>query len=296
MNPKLKSTLSLVAIFLLIVIAGSIYTFVIQSGKIKEKQKQLDELKLNQLDTETLLQQLEDLKDRSALLDSILASRKFNVPKLLHQSRFYDFINNLSPNFSEKSVINIEYVDQHKSGAFSYYVYKLTGKATYNDLFTLFYAIEQSKELKKIESSSMDSQIEVDEEGIPHFLVNYTVVVNVYFSDKDLFAASTIVENKLIPNRLYDIFYPLIRNEIPPNKDNLLDVQTARLLALIPDGAFLTDAKGGTYLLWEGDQVYLGYLTKIDYQKNAVSFILNKGGIVENVVLNLEKEKITESK
>jgi len=61
-------------------------------------------------------------------------------------------------------------------------------------------------------------------------------------------------------------------------------------LALIPEGAFLSDSKGNTYLLWEGEQVYLGYLTKIDYDNSKVSFILNKGGIIEKVELSLETE------
>ena len=95
---------------------------------------------------------------------------------------------------------------------------------------------------------------------------------------------------------IYDVFYPLIRNQIPPNVDNLLDVQGAKLLALVPEGAFLSDSKGNTYLLWEGQKVYLGYLTKIDYDHNKVSFIINKGGIIENVDLTLEKENDNKKK
>ena len=41
--------------------------------------------------------------------------------------------------------------------------------------------------------------------------------------------------------------------------------------------------------MWEGDQVYLGYLTEIDYDKNEVHFVLNKGGIIEKVTLELDK-------
>ena len=115
--------------------------------------------------------------------------------------------------------------------------------------------------------------------------------VDVYFSSNNRFASSEIKENDITTGPIYDIFYPLIRNELPPNLDNLLDVQGARLLALIPEGAFLADSKGNTYLLWEGEKVYLGYLTKIDYENNRVSFILNKGGIIEKVDLSLEKEQ-----
>jgi hypothetical protein len=71
----------------------------------------------------------------------------------------------------------------------------------------------------------------------------------------------------------------------------LPDIQAGQLLALIPDGAFIADASGDTYLLWEGDKVYLGYLTEIDFESNEVHFILNKGGIIEKVKLALEKEK-----
>jgi hypothetical protein len=116
------------------------------------------------------------------------------------------------------------------------------------------------------------------------------MMVKAYYSTDNRFATSQVVENDLSTKSVYDAFYPLIRNEIPPNLDGLLDVQGAKLLALIPEGAFLADAKGSTFLLWEGEQVYLGYLTNIDYDNNRVSFILNKGGIIEKVDLFLEKE------
>jgi hypothetical protein len=117
------------------------------------------------------------------------------------------------------------------------------------------------------------------------------MTTSIYFSTTDRFVTASLVENNLSTAPVYDVFYPILRNEIPPNYDELLDVQGARLLALIPEGAFLADSKGKTYLVWEGEQVYLGYLTKIDYDRNRVSFILNKGGIIEKIELDLEKEK-----
>ena len=137
----------------------------------------------------------------------------------------------------------------------------------------------------RILTCGFDNFVEVDEDGIPHYLVNYVMNVAIYFSENDQFASSISKENKLTPNPIYDIFYPLIRNEIPANIDNLLDVQTAQLLALIPEGAFIANSQGSTFLLWEGDRVYLGYLTEIDYELNEVHFVLNKGGIIEKITL-----------
>ncbi|MAT57054.1 MAG: hypothetical protein CMF23_03695 [Ignavibacteriae bacterium] len=290
MDRKLKNTLVLISILILIIAGGILFTSFYQQSEIGEKENQIKELQVNAYDTEELLYQLEEIKKRSAKLDSVLALRKFNVPVNLPQSRFYDFVNRVSFNFSPNSFVNIEYQNLVEEDFFKYYVFTINGTASFNDLYSLIYAIEQSKELKKISSGSITNLVKVNEEGFPLYLVSFKFTVSVYFSADDRFATSELRENRLKPNPLFDFFYPLIRNEIPPNVDNLLDVQSGKLLALIPDGAFISDSKGNTYLLWEGDEVYLGYLTEIDFESNEVHFILNKGGIIEKVVLSLEKE------
>ncbi|MFH1194109.1 MAG: hypothetical protein V1720_00275 [bacterium] len=290
MDRKTKNTIILLIILILIAVGGSLYTFVYQKGKIKERQKQVDALKMNALDTQELQAQLYDLQLRAAELDSILALRKYNIPLTVKQSSFFDFINKVSFEFSPHSFVNIEYNETKPDGSFFAYVYTISGTADFNDLYKMIYAIEESKELKKVIGVIVTNFIKVDEEGIPYYLVSYSFKVNVYFSNDARFSTASITENKLKANPLYNIFYPLIRNEIVPNMNNLLDVQTAHLLALIPDGAFVSDASGNTFLLMEGDEVYLGYLTDIDYQKNEVNFVLNKGGIIERVTLQLDRK------
>jgi len=293
MNRKLKNTLILISLLLIIIVAGSLFTFLSQKSDISERKKKLNDLNVNAYNTEDLVDQLNTLKNRVIELDSILALRKFNIPVDLHQSEFYNFVNKVSFNFSPKSFVNIEYRDITLEEHYKYYTYKLSGTAYFNDVYKLIFAIEQSKELKKVTSLSFNNLVNVDEDGIPGYFVNYTIDCSIYFSDNDQFASSVSKENRLTPNSLYDIFYPLIRIDIPPNVDDLLDVQSAELLALIPEGAFITDSKGTSHLLWEGDKVYLGYLTEIDYDENIVQFVLNKGGIIEKITLGLEKnEKI----
>ena len=291
MNKKLRSTLSLVGLLLLIVIVSGVYVFVFQRGKLNQKKNKLEELRASNYNTQQLAQQYKDLLKRSTVLDSILAARKFNIPQNLSQIKFYDFINNVSAPYSDESQVDVEFVERKQDKDFFYYDYKLSGKAPYKDLYNLIYAIEHSKELKKITNIALNNLVVTDKDGVPDFLVGFTMNVGVYFSNNDRFATAKLVENNLRTTTTYDAFYPDIRNQIPPNIDNLLDVQGAKLLALIPEGAFVADNKGNTYLVYEGEQVYLGYLTKIDYDKNTVNFILNKGGIIEKVQLALEKEK-----
>ncbi|MBK7105424.1 MAG: hypothetical protein IPH62_09080 [Ignavibacteriae bacterium] len=290
MNRKTFSTLLLVAIFAIIAITGSAYTYYFQGNDIDENEKQLKELKINAQNTEELEMQLADLKLKIEEMDSILSLRKYVIPTKISQSSFFQFVNDVSAGFAENSHVNVEYVTSGEQGSFSTHNYVLKGTAEFNDLFKLIYSVEQSKELKKITKGNLTNFVEVDDEGMPHYLVSYTLEAMVYYSDNDMFASANYAENRLEPNPLYNIFYPLIREEIPPNSEGLLDVQTAQLLALIPDGAYLTDASGTTHLLWEGDKVYLGYLTKIDYTTNDVKFILNKGGVIENITLTLEQK------
>jgi hypothetical protein len=290
MNKKLRSTLSLLGLLLLIVVIGGIYIFMFQRSDLNEKKEKLEELNANSYDPVELAEKYERLKIRSAVLDSVLQSRKFNIPKDLSSIKFYNFVNNIVSNFSEHTQVNIEFAKMEQDKDFFFYEYKLTGTGFYNEVFKLIYSIEQSKELKKITTINLGNLIQTDEEGIPLFLVSFEMNAQVYFSSDSRFAPEEFVENNLSAGPIYDAFYPLIRNEIPPNVDELLDVQGSKLLALIPEGAFIADTHGNTYLVWEGEQVYLGYLTKIDYEENSVSFILNKGGIIEKVTLELDRE------
>jgi hypothetical protein len=291
MNRKLKSTLGLVALLILILIVGGAYILIFQRGDLNERRSKLEEMKAHSYNTADLEAQYQELEQHASVLDSVLAARKFNIPKDLSSIKFYDFVNDLSSSYSPQTTIDIEYADMKPDRNFFFHEYKLSGGGAYNDVWHLIYAIEQSKQLKKIKSVSLNNLIKTDEDGMPHFLVNFNLNVDAYYSSDSRFETSELVENNLTARPLYDAFYPLIRNEIPPNLDNLLDVQGAKLLALVPEGAFIGDSKGNTYLLWEGEQVYLGYLTKIDYERDQVSFILNKGGIIEKVDLTLDKEE-----
>ena len=291
MDRKLKNTLMLLVLLIIISVAGGVFSFVWQKSDIDEQKKKLNDLNLNAYNTEELTDQLNTLKSRAIELDSILALRKFNIPVNLHQSEFYNFINKVSFGFAPESFVNIEYQNIINEKHYKYFSYKLSGTAYFNDVYKMIFAIEQSKELKKITSISFDNFVKVDEDGMPQYFITFNIDCAVYFSENDQFASSVSKENRLTPNPLYDIFYPLIRNDIPPNIDELLDVQSAELLALIPEGAFIADSKGTTYLLWEGDKVYLGYLTEIDYDENIVHFVLNKGGIIEKITLTLEKKE-----
>ncbi len=290
MDRKLKNTLALVGIIAGILILGFSFMYIFQKPKIKKKTKELAELKATEYDTKLLNQQLYEKIQQARILDSILAARKFNIPKDLPPLRFYEFMNDVAKIISSDATLNIEYIEKKPDKNFFFYEYKVTGIGEYNDVYQIIYAIEQSKELKKITNISLSNYVSSEAGQEALHLVQYNLVVSVYFSDNNRFTTTESNENDLRPKRQYDAFYPLIYTTVPPNIDGLLDVQGARLLAMIPEGAFLSDLKGESFLLSEGDKVYLGYMTQVDRKNSSVKFIINKGGVIESVELQLEKE------
>lgn len=290
MNRKVQNTIMLMIGLIIVFLLGYAYIYFFQRPKIKDRQQQLINLQAYEYDIVALTEQLKEKQIRAAQLDSILAARKYIIPENIIPLRFYEFMNGVQAMMSPKTRINIEYKEKKEEQEFFYYEYNLTGVGSYNDIYKLIFAIEQSKELKKIKHVTLNNFIQAPEDSEPEFLVSFNIIVAVYFASSNRFTTVGYSENNLNAPFVYDIFYPLIQTAIPPNIDGLLDVQGARLLALVPEGAFISNMSGDSYLLNEGDKVYLGYLTKIDYKNNTVKFILNKGGIVETKELALEKE------
>ncbi len=290
MDRKLKNTLALIGIIAGILIIGFSFIYIFQKPKIKKKTKELSELKATEYDTKLLKKQLFEKNEQARVLDSILAARKFNIPKDLPPLRFYEFMNDVAKSVSSDATINIEYVEKKADKNFFYFEYKVNGIGEYNDVYEIIYSIEQSKELKKITNITLSNYVSPEAGQDAMRLVQYSLVARVYFSDNDRFTTAESNENNLRSKLQYDVFYPLIYTAVLPNIDGLLDVQGARLLAMIPEGAFLSDTKGDTFLLSEGDKVYLGYVTQIDRKNSRVKFIINKGGVIESVEIQLEKE------
>jgi len=112
MNRKLKNTFALAGLLLFILIAGGVYILILQRGELSAKEEKLRELKANDYNTEQLTLQYEDLYQRSVVLDSVLAARKFNIPQNLSSIKFYDFVTRLTNLLTEDTKIDVEYGEQ----------------------------------------------------------------------------------------------------------------------------------------------------------------------------------------
>jgi len=188
MSRKLKNTLGLVGLLLIVIAAGIVYNYFIQESSIKNRQDKLKKLQSFNYKTDEITQQLKDLSKRANVLDSLLASRRFNIPYNLSSIKFFKFMNSISSTFSPVTKIDVEYVDKFDEKEFTYYEYKIAANGEYNDIFKIIYSIEHSKELKKIKSVLINNIVSSDKNKMPEFLVRSIIITDVYFAHNDRFA------------------------------------------------------------------------------------------------------------
>jgi len=100
MNRKIKNTLALVGLLIIILVLGGAVLF-ISSAVNKADQLKLQQLKSTHYDTGQLNKQYQGLAAKAAVLDSVLAQRKFNIPQNLSSISFYNFLNKVSSTFSQ---------------------------------------------------------------------------------------------------------------------------------------------------------------------------------------------------
>src|ERR1035437_2519054 len=282
-----KTLFALIIIFLVITTVGGIYSLLVQKHQINAAAIKLDYLKTNYSDISKINIQLENAQQKATVVDSFLFSGRFTIPRNISQSKFYNFIDSWSGDHSLYTFTNTEYLNKGVENGFNYYTYKVSGSGSFVGVYGLIYAVEHSKDLMKIQTAELINNTIVDSKGVPHYIVKFTLQVKEYYSQSDQYAAVFYSENNLRDADLYDAFYPLVRNEIRPNTEHLPDIQGASLISLVPQGAFIMDASGNTTLMEKGDPVYLGNLMDIDYEHESVTFVLNKGGIVEFETLKL---------
>ena len=290
MKRKNKVLILLVAVFVVITSAGAIYSWTSQDKHLMEVNQQLAALRADYGNIEAMDFQLKQLELRAAVVDSLLFTGSFTLPQNLPQSAFYRFIDSYSGDRELYTFTNTEYVNRGMENGFHYHTYKVSGNGTFDNVYGLIHAIEHSNELKKIYSADISGMTNVELRGTPRYLVKFRLEVRAYFSESDQYAALKRHENNLSTGTLHNAFYPLVRSEIKRNTSNLPDIQKATLVSLVPQGAFVADSKGNTLLLKKGDLVYLGYLDDIDYEDETVTFVLNKGGIMEDLTLEIGKK------
>jgi len=281
---KLRNSIALGILLFLILSVGTYIRAFHLPKKIKAIQAEVAKIDEELQNTPNLVNQFNDL---SAVLNDTQKrwdGRNKDIPPADVSSQSYAYFSHLI-DLSGEVKLNMVYTGTTMMGSYGYNTYGLRGEATFDNLYRFIWYLENDRRLYKIHSLTLKG-VEVApnvEHELGEVLVTFDMTVHAYFSSVSELSSS-LGERALTPNALtVDPFTPVIASGIPPNVHDLVEVERSEVKAVIPGKAFVLDQNNTIRTLNEGDEVYLGYVTRVDPEGGHVECTLNKGGIIEKV-------------
>lgn len=287
MSYKIRNSIALGILLFLILVVGTY----IRAFNLPKQAKEYEN-KIKQIDTE--LQNTPNLVNQFNELSTLLTDtqkrwegRNKDIPPEDITSQSYAYFSRLI-DLSGYVKLDMLYNGTQQMQNYGFNIYNLKGEAPFDNLYRFIWHLENNRKLYKIESVALHGVEVAPKEDTPgQVLVTFDMVVHAYFSNVAELASS-MGERPIRPNMLnIDPFHPVIASGIPPNMLDLVEIERADLKAVIPGKAFVLDQNNDIQTLHEGDEVYLGYVTRIDPEIGRLECTLNKGGIIEKVELTI---------
>ncbi len=222
-------------------------------------------------------------------------SRYKFIPRTLNTADMVEYLEGLTRNGFEQ--FDLALGEQTTGPDFSTYTWNVNGTAYYSDFYHLLWHLENNREFYRIRNLTAkhvnvfkkNRRTDVDRRLD---MVAFEFELDAYFAGSEEISAP---EDSLRPIPLSILpshrppdasFTPLVRTDLPPNDEQLLDVESASLVAIMGSQAIFED-RYGRHVMLEGDRIYLGEILMIDPINSFVRVQLNKGDRVETVNLRV---------
>jgi hypothetical protein len=247
---------------------------------------------------EEMEKQVEELLVREAMSEEqarqVLArwrTRYKYIPTTLNTADMVEYIESLTRNGFEQ--FDLSLASEQTRPDFSTRTYNVNGTAFYRSFYDLLWHLENNREFYRIHDLKVN-HVNVFKRnqatGVDRRLdmVAFNFKLEAYHGGIEGISAPA---DSLMPVPLSvlhthtpaaETFTPLVRMDLPPNDEGLVDVERARLISILGEQAIFED-RWGRHVLLQGDRVYLGRVTLIDPINAIVRADLNKGDRMETV-------------
>jgi hypothetical protein len=284
---KIRNSIALGILLFLIVGVGTYIRAFNLPRKAKQIEKQVKLIDEELQNTPNLVNEFNDL---SAVLNDTQKrweNRNKDIPPVDVTSQSYAYFSRLI-DLSGYVKLDMIYNGVQSRGNYGFNVYNLKGEAPFENFYRFIWYLENDRKLYKIQNIALRGvEVAPTEKEEGKVLVTFDMIVNAYFSSVAELSSS-LGERSITPNYLnVDPFTPVISSGIPPNARELVEIERSDLKAVITGKAYVLDQSNNIRTLEEGDEVYLGYVTKIDPEGGRIECTLNKGGIIEKVELKI---------
>lgn len=284
MSYKIRNTIVLASVLLLISAIGLVYSKWWQPRELKKIAKEVERVEKEIIDMAGLLQRVEELDARFREIKRKYDSRSKEIPTSDYSHQTYAY---MSKAIDESGFLkfDMKFEGSVQASYYGYNKYRLEeGNGRFESLYKFVYYLENGRRLYKIKSITMNQTELVDD--LTHetnSTLDFIMEIEAYYSSIEVLATSLAAKSLTSVQAPFDPFKPLIvalvSTEAPPNEINS---ERLEIKAVLPGKAF---ALYGDELivLHLGDKVWRGSVTRIDPVIGAVEFHVDEGGLVKKV-------------
>ena len=168
--------------------------------------------------------------------------------------------------------------------------YRISGTTDIQSLYNFLNHIENQKQLYVISEPRFSANTHYEEDGSRITLVSFDMAL------QSIVNATGPEQNdqsfrRIKSEQARNFFEPKIYSPYAnPNEVNKLNAEKFELLSLSASSAFIKAENGQVYRIKPGHQVAYGFLKSINWQKQSITFSLNKIGIYKDYTIALSKE------
>ena len=289
MSYTIRNTIILGSILLLIAGSGIYFGMFRYPGQLKKIEGELNKIDKELQNTPDLLNQVNVLTTTVTEKKKEWSTRVKAIPPSDNTGETYGYlIETIDKSGNVK--MDMLYNGVKSLDKYGYGMYDIKGDAPFEEFFKFLWFIENGNHLYKIRTIDMKQVWTKEKESTqPILLVSYRMLVDAYFSSVPELSAAT-GERMLQPSRLaLNPFYPAVLPEIPPNTRDLVEIKRSNLKGVIAGKGYVQDQNKKIRELSEGDEIYLGYVSKIDPEHALIEYVLNEGGIIDKGSLTIRQ-------
>lgn len=292
MSYKLRNTIALAVIILIVSLFGGYMTMFYQPNKIAANLKEAKKIEAQLQDNSA---QIAAIEQNQAILRETLHRWNNRVKEISSSdvsSQTYGYLSDIiDESGAQQLKMNLALTGTKSEGNIGYNTYKITGTSEFPNIFRFIWLLENGRKLYKIKNLVLISSEEgADSLERPQISMQYDMDIEAYFTTEATLGMPVMRPDSAPQPIMSNPFQPSVFQKTPANTRKLVDVDKVSLKATANGKALVMNEDGKLITLQVGDEVFLGKVTNIVTREGVVEFVLNDGGILRTKRLTIQFE------
>ncbi|MFH0990703.1 MAG: hypothetical protein V1799_11880 [bacterium] len=297
MSYKIRNSIVISAVLVLVVAAGLVYWGYFQPKKLLASKAELDKIEQELQNLPSTMKEVYDLSVTLTDTKRKYDSRSKIIPSFDITSQTYAYISQgvdeVTKVEEEEPKFNLDFTGSKDFGAYGYNTYLLSeGEGEFESLYKFVYFLENGNRLYKINWITFEGKETADEatKTTKKWLA-FTLELHAYYTSIQELGTSLAAKSLTSSQAPFNPFNPYIVQSLPMTApEDEIDPTRVEVRAVLPGKAFVM-YMGDLIILHLGDQVWRGYVSKISTTDGKVEFKVNEGGISKIIEKKILFEK-----